>query len=146
MADLGLTRAFISPGSRSTPLVIAAMAEPRIESVSVRDERSAGFMALGWAKATGTPAALICTSGSAAAHYYPAVVEANQSGTPLIVLTSDRPIRLRGTGAPQTMDQQGLYGDHVVRSVDGEEVDEPRSTGWSHRPSSRSAMSCVSRG
>ncbi|MDJ0790406.1 MAG: 2-succinyl-5-enolpyruvyl-6-hydroxy-3-cyclohexene-1-carboxylic-acid synthase [Acidimicrobiia bacterium] len=129
MADVGVTRAFISPGSRNTPLALAAVAEPRIDTTSVRDERSAGFMAVGWAKATETPAIVICTSGSAAAHYYPAIVEADQSGVPMIALTSDRPLRLRGTGAPQTMDQHALYGPHVVTSIDGETIDDPRDAG-----------------
>ena len=131
MADRGVTQAFVSPGSRNTPLVLAAIAEPRIETTSVRDERSAAFMAVGWAKGAGLPAIVMCTSGSAAAHYFPGIVEADQSGTPLVVMTSDRPIRLRGTGAPQTMDQTELYGSHVVRSIDGETIDEPRTSGRS---------------
>jgi 2-succinyl-5-enolpyruvyl-6-hydroxy-3-cyclohexene-1-carboxylate synthase len=118
LADTGVDMAFISPGSRNTPLILAFAAESRIRDVSVRDERSAGFAALGYAKATGVPAVVVCTSGSAAAHYLPAIVEANQSATPMIVITADRPIRLRGTGAPQTMDQVDLYGSHVKLFVD----------------------------
>ncbi len=117
-ADAGCTVAFISPGSRNTPLTMALAYEPRIDDVSIRDERSAAFAALGHAKATGTPAIILCTSGSAAAHYLPGIVEANQSATPLIVLTADRPVRLRGTGAPQTMDQTRLYGHHVKTFVE----------------------------
>jgi 2-succinyl-5-enolpyruvyl-6-hydroxy-3-cyclohexene-1-carboxylate synthase len=118
LADAGVTLAIVSPGSRNTPLTLAAIAEPRIRDINIRDERSAGFVALGHAKTTKVPAIVICTSGSAGTHYYPAVVEADQSAAPMIVLTSDRPLRLRGSGAPQTMDQRGLYGDHVKRSLD----------------------------
>lgn len=126
LADAGVEVALISPGSRNTPLVLAGIAEPRIRDINVRDERSAGFMALGIAKATGAPAVVICTSGSAATHYFPAVVEANQSGTPLVVVTSDRPTHLRGTGAPQTLDQVHLYGPHAKAFVDAS--DDPRRT------------------
>jgi 2-succinyl-5-enolpyruvyl-6-hydroxy-3-cyclohexene-1-carboxylate synthase len=118
LADTGVDMVFISPGSRNTPLTLAFAGEPRIRDVSVRDERSAGFAALGYAKATGVPAVVVCTSGSAAAHYLPAIVEADQSATPMIVITADRPIRLRGTGAPQTMDQVELYGSHVKAFID----------------------------
>lgn len=95
--------------------------------MSVRDERSAGFAALGYAKATGRPAVVLCTSGSAATHFLPAIVEANQSATPLIALTADRPIRLRGTSAPQTMDQVNLYGSHVKSFVDLNVTDTSRA-------------------
>lgn len=118
LADSGVSAAFVSPGSRNTPLTLALAACSAIADVSIRDERSAGFMALGFAKATGRPAVVVCTSGSAAAHYLPAVVEANQAATPMIVLTADRPAGLRGTFAPQTMDQTSLYGTHVKASVD----------------------------
>ena len=84
-----------SPGSRSTPLTVAAARNPRIEALSILDERSAAFYALGLAKSTGRPVALVCTSGSAAANYWPAVVEASMSGTPLLLLTADRPPELR---------------------------------------------------
>ncbi len=130
LADAGVSMAFISPGSRNTPLTLALAAEPRIKDVSIRDERSAGFMALGWAKASGTPAVVVCTSGSAATHYFPAIVEADQSATPMIVLTADRPIALRGTSAPQTMDQSDLYGRHVKAFTDIDILGEGlRSTG-----------------
>lgn len=117
-ADAGVDIVFISPGSRNTPLTLAFVSEPRIRDISIRDERSAGFAAVGFAKATGRPAVVVCTSGSAATHYFPAVVEADQSATPMIVLTADRPERLRGTGAPQTMDQLNLYGNHVKTFTD----------------------------
>lgn len=118
LADAGVDTVLISPGSRNTPLTLAFAAEPRVRDISIRDERSAGFVALGYGKATGVPAVVVCTSGSAATHYFPAVVEADQAATPLIVLTADRPERLRGTGAPQTMDQINLYGTHVKTFTD----------------------------
>jgi 2-succinyl-5-enolpyruvyl-6-hydroxy-3-cyclohexene-1-carboxylate synthase len=125
-ADAGVTMAFVSPGSRNAPLTLAFAASDRINEISVRDERSAGFLALGSAKATGVPAVVICTSGSAAAHYLPAIVEADQTATPMVVVTADRPVELRGTFAPQTMDQTHLYGSHVKSSI---ELGSP-STDW----------------
>ena len=118
LADIGVVTAFISPGSRNTPLTLAFASSGRIEDVSIRDERSAGFAALGAAKASGVPSVVVCTSGSAAAHYLPAIIEADQTSTPMIVVTADRPIALRGTFAPQTMDQTNLYGTHVKASVE----------------------------
>lgn len=117
-ADYGLSTVFISLGSRNTPMTLALAAEQRIKIVSIRDERSASFAALGFAKASGQPAAALCTSGSAAAHYLPAMIEANHAHVPLVVLTADRPKRLRGTGAPQTIDQQNLYGSHALSFYD----------------------------
>ncbi len=112
-ADLGLTDAVISPGSRNTPLTAAFATHVGVTDWSVIDERSAGFFALGIAKASGRPVALVCTSGTAAAEYHPAVVEANLARVPLLVLTADRPDRLRDIGAPQAIDQVKLYGDAV---------------------------------
>ncbi len=110
LARCGVRRAILSPGSRSSPVALALDREPAIELTVVLDERSAGFVALGAGLATGVPALVACTSGSAAANLHPAVVEADQAGVPLIVLTSDRPPELRGIGAGQTIDQIGLYG------------------------------------
>ena len=113
LARSGVRRAVISPGSRSTPLAVALWRQPAIEVSVILDERSAGFFALGSALATGAPAAVLCTSGSAAANLHPAVVEADEAGVPLIVLTADRPPELRDVGAGQTIDQLKLYGDAV---------------------------------
>ena len=111
LARCGVAGACTSPGSRSTPLVLSLAREPRLRCWSHVDERVAGFFALGLAKATGRPAVLACTSGTAAAHYLPAVVEAHEARVPLIVLTADRPPELRAVGAGQTIDQLKLYGD-----------------------------------
>ncbi len=110
LARCGVREACTSPGSRSTPLVLSLAREPRIRATSHVDERSAAFFALGTSKATGVPAALACTSGTAAANYAPAVFEAHEARVPLIVLTADRPPELRGVGAGQTIDQIKLYG------------------------------------
>ena len=110
LARCSVREACTSPGSRSTPLVLTLAREPRIRATSHVDERSAAFFALGIAKATGVPAVLACTSGTAAANYAPAVIEAHEARVPLIVLTADRPPELRGVGAGQTIDQIKLYG------------------------------------
>jgi 2-succinyl-5-enolpyruvyl-6-hydroxy-3-cyclohexene-1-carboxylate synthase len=110
LARAGVRLAFLSPGSRSSPVALALDREPAIELRVVLDERSAGFAALGAALSSGTPAVVACTSGSAAANLHPAIVEADQAGVPLLVLTSDRPPELRDIGAGQTIDQIGLYG------------------------------------
>lgn len=117
----GVRHTVLSPGSRSTPLTLAAAAHPGLEKHIILDERSAAFTALGIAKATGVPAVLICTSGTAAANYYPAVIEAYQSGVPLLLATSDRPLELRNTDANQTIDQLNLFGKFVLYFKDLEE-------------------------
>lgn len=107
----GLRHAVISPGSRSTPLTTAFARHPAVESIPVLDERSAAFLALGLAKQCRLPAALVCTSGTAGANYFPAVIEASESGVPLIVLTADRPPEMRDCASGQTIDQHRLYGN-----------------------------------
>jgi len=112
----GLREVVVAPGSRSAPLAMEfhRRAEAGDLRLSVRiDERSAAFCALGLAKASGVPSAVVCTSGTAAAHFHAAVIEADESAVPLLVLTADRPPELRGTGANQTVDQLRLYGPAV---------------------------------
>ncbi|MCY8619806.1 2-succinyl-5-enolpyruvyl-6-hydroxy-3-cyclohexene-1-carboxylic-acid synthase, partial [Bacillus haynesii] len=109
----GVTEAVICPGSRSTPLAILAASHPDINVHIHVDERSAAFFAMGMAKAMRKPVALICTSGTAAANFYPAVIEAHYSRIPLMILTADRPHELREVGAPQAIDQQFLFGNFV---------------------------------
>ncbi|MEH2382288.1 MAG: 2-succinyl-5-enolpyruvyl-6-hydroxy-3-cyclohexene-1-carboxylic-acid synthase [Nostoc sp.] len=110
---LGLTCAIICPGSRSTPLAIAfAQQVPEIEAISILDERSAAFFALGQAQATGRPVVLVCTSGTAGANFYSAVIEASYSRVPLLILTTDRPPELRDCHSGQTVDQLRLYGNY----------------------------------
>ena len=109
----GVRQVVVSPGSRSTPLAIAFARHPRLEAIPVLDERSAGFFALGIAKQRMRPVVLVCTSGTAAANYFPAGIEAHESGVPLIVLTADRPPELRACASGQTIDQQKLFGDYV---------------------------------
>jgi len=110
---LGLTCVIICPGSRSTPLAIAfAQQVPEIEAISILDERSAAFFALGQAQATGQPVAILCTSGTAGANFYSAVIEASYSRVPLLLLTTDRPPELRDCHSGQTIDQLRLYGNY----------------------------------
>lgn len=113
LAGLGMQHVAITPGSRNTPLAFAFAANDAITDWSHHDERSAAFFALGMARATGVPVGLVCTSGTAAAEYLPALVEAFHSRVPLIVMTADRPPEERGIGGPQTIEQRHLYGTAV---------------------------------
>ena len=113
LAAQGVEYACVSPGSRSAPIAMALQRHPRIKVIIQIDERSGSFFGLGLGKATGKPAVLVCTSGTAAAEFHPAVIEASYSRTPLIVITADRPPELQDVGANQAIDQQHLYGTAV---------------------------------
>lgn len=114
LQQYGAEHIIISPGSRSTPLTLAAAANDHFQKHVILDERSAAFTALGIGKATNVPAVLICTSGTAVVNYYPAVIEARQSGIPMILATADRPPHLRATGANQATDQLKIFGNYPV--------------------------------
>ncbi|MGI2326266.1 2-succinyl-5-enolpyruvyl-6-hydroxy-3-cyclohexene-1-carboxylic-acid synthase [Planococcus sp. YIM B11945] len=118
IVHLGVKNAVISPGSRSTPLAYACMKQEGLTVYRQIDERSAAYFALGLAKASREPVMLLCTSGTAAANYFPAIVEAYYARIPLIVVTADRPHELRDVGAPQAINQINLFGSHVKWSVD----------------------------
>lgn len=113
LADAGVDTIVVAPGSRSTPLVVAAHEDDDLEVLSIIDERSAAYFAVGRAKRTGTPAAVVCTSGTAGANMHPAVIEADRSRTPIVVCTADRPADLQEAGANQTIAQSRLFGDAV---------------------------------
>ncbi len=147
-ARAGVSDAFVAPGSRSTPLALALATDDRLRVHVFHDERAASFAALGHGLTTGRPAVLLCTSGTAAAHFHAAVIEADLSSIPMIVCTADRPPELWDVGAPQTIDQTHLYGSAVRffaepgvpdgsaagswRSLGSRAVAE--ATGWSSRP------------
>ena len=118
LAASGLEAVCICPGSRSTPLTLAFAAHPDVRVFVHLDERSTGFFALGRALATEKPVAVVCTSGTAVANFYPAIIEANMSHVPLLILTADRPAELRHSGANQTIDQTKIFGDHVLWAID----------------------------
>lgn len=118
LIQAGVKSVVISPGSRSTPLAYAFASSLELTMYRQIDERSAGYFALGLAKSSKEPVVLLCTSGTAASNYYPAVTEAHYARIPLIVITADRPHELREVGAPQTIDQIRMYGNHVKFSVD----------------------------
>ncbi|CAB4659414.1 unannotated protein [freshwater metagenome] len=109
----GVRHAIVAPGSRSTPLALAVMRAPEISVQVFHDERSAGFAGLGIGLSTGVPAVVLCSSGTAGAHFYAAIIEAHLSNVPLIVCTADRPPHLRDISAPQTIDQTKMFGDAV---------------------------------
>jgi 2-succinyl-5-enolpyruvyl-6-hydroxy-3-cyclohexene-1-carboxylate synthase len=125
LARAGVRNVCIAPGSRSTPLALMIARQPEIKVWLNLDERSNAFFALGMAKASRDPVAILCSSGTATANFYPAVIEARLGRVPLIVLTADRPPELRDVGAPQTIDQIRLYGAYPKWSV---EVSQPEAT------------------
>lgn len=126
LAEAGVADCVVSPGSRSTPLVAALMRASAPRATVVIDERAAAFYALGAARATGRPVALVCTSGSAPGHYLPAVIEAAMAEVPLVVLSADRPAELLDAGAAQTITQPRLFGEQVRAQLDlGPPTGEP---------------------
>src|SRR4051812_14313782 len=133
LARCGMRRAVTCPGSRNAPLILSLAQHEGIEAVSVLDERSAGFMGLGMAKASGLPVAVTCTSGTAAANLMPALAEAHEARVPLIALTADRPPDLRDVGAGQAIDQIKLYGDAVKWFVEVGNHEPSRETAVHHR-------------
>jgi 2-succinyl-5-enolpyruvyl-6-hydroxy-3-cyclohexene-1-carboxylate synthase len=144
LARCGVTEACTSPGSRSTPLVFALVREPGLRARSHLDERSAGFFAVGLAKASGRPVVLACTSGTAAANYAPAVHEAREARVPLLVLTADRPPELRDTGAGQTIDQIKLYGPAAKWFFEvGVDRATPDTVRWMRRLACRAVWTAV---
>jgi 2-succinyl-5-enolpyruvyl-6-hydroxy-3-cyclohexene-1-carboxylate synthase len=145
LARCGLAGACTSPGSRSTPLVLTLARQPGLQTWSHVDERVAGFFALGVAKQSGRPAAVACTSGTAAAHYLPAVIEAREARVPLVVLTADRPPELREVGAGQTIDQLKLYGDAAKWFFEvGTHRATPERLGWMRQLAFRAYETAVS--
>jgi 2-succinyl-5-enolpyruvyl-6-hydroxy-3-cyclohexene-1-carboxylate synthase len=144
LARCGVSDVCIAPGSRSAALAMAFAGEARTRLHVRIDERSAAFMALGLAKASGRPAVVISTSGTAAANFHPAVVEANYARVPLIVLTADRPPELRATGANQTVDQTKMFGDDVRWFLDvGVPEDRPGSAPYWRSVASRAYFEAV---
>jgi 2-succinyl-5-enolpyruvyl-6-hydroxy-3-cyclohexene-1-carboxylate synthase len=126
----GVTDAVVAPGSRSTPVLDALAVDGRIRLHVVLDERSGGFVALGLGLATGRPAPMVTTSGTAAVELHPAVVEAHQAGVPLLVVTADRPAELHHVGAPQTVEQVGLYGASVRWAMTAGVADDVAAGAW----------------
>ena len=113
LSKLQVSQVFFSPGSRSTPLVLAFERHPKIECIPILDERSAAFLALGSSKRSNLPTLLLCTSGSAPTHWFPAITEASHASIPLLLLSADRPPELQDCGAGQTIDQVNLFGSFV---------------------------------
>ncbi len=140
----GTTDAVVSPGSRSTPMLMALASDGRIRLHVVLDERSAGFVALGFGAATGRPAPVVTTSGTAAVELHPAVVEADLAGVPLLVVTADRPPELHHVGAPQTVEQAGCFGSAPRLSLDPGVPTAATAGGW--RPLAGRALAVATDG
>ncbi|MFV0259672.1 MAG: 2-succinyl-5-enolpyruvyl-6-hydroxy-3-cyclohexene-1-carboxylic-acid synthase [Acidimicrobiales bacterium] len=138
----GVTAAMLAPGSRSTPLALALTRQSRLRVHLFHDERAAGYAAVGHGLTTGRPAVVLCTSGTAATHLHGAVVEADLAAVPLIVCTADRPPELWGVGAPQTIDQNGLYGS-AVRGFHQPGVPHDGDSGWWRSLASRLVADAV---
>jgi 2-succinyl-5-enolpyruvyl-6-hydroxy-3-cyclohexene-1-carboxylate synthase len=138
---LGVAHAVVSPGSRSTPMAIALSSNPKIALHIFHDERSASFAALGIGLQSGIPAVLLCTSGTAAAQFFAAVIEASYAHVPLLVCTADRPPELQGVGAPQTINQTHLYGTFVRKFIDAGLADDAKASKW--RSTARDAYSAT---
>ncbi|MEY3817684.1 MAG: 2-succinyl-5-enolpyruvyl-6-hydroxy-3-cyclohexene-carboxylic-acid synthase [Actinomycetota bacterium] len=126
----GVRHAVVSPGSRSTPMALALANRTELQVHIFHDERSAAFAALGIGKASGVPAILLCTSGTAAVEFHPAVVEAHHAEVPVLVCTADRPPELQAVGAPQTIDQQNLYGVAVRKFINADVADDGEANSW----------------
>ncbi len=145
LARCGVQHVSTSPGSRNTPILLSLAREPRIRCWSHIDERCAAFFALGAAKASDRPVAMTCTSGTAAANYTPAVIEAWHARVPLIVLTADRPPELRDVGAGQAIDQLKLYGDAVKWFCEvGVDTATPDTLRWMRQLACRAYWTAVS--
>ncbi len=142
LARAGVAHVVISPGSRSTPLAWAALRNQDLVTHAILDERCAAFFALGIARSLHAPAALVCTSGTAVGHYLPAVMEASQSGLPLVVLSADRPPELQHATAPQTIDQVGVFGAFVRH---GATLGLPDSSSVTLRALARTVLQTVAR-
>jgi len=143
LASRGVKHFVVAPGSRSTPLALAVADRSDVKCWSVIDERAAAFFALGLAKSTNSPAAIICTSGSAGAHFLPAVMEAKEGATPLVILTADRPWELHGFGAPQTIAQVGMFGRYVLGA---EAFPTPDEDALAHVPAVIAKLLALGRG
>ena len=133
LAASGIRDVIISPGSRSTPFTWAALEHDKLRCRVLIDERSAAFFALGQARVSGLPSLLVCTSGSALANYFPAVAEAALSGTPLVVLSADRPYELQACAAAQTFDQVKIFGS-LVRSFTDLGLPDETLSAWQRHP------------
>ncbi len=131
LAGAGVRELCLCAGARSAPLVVQFAGDTRFRTWSFFEERSAAFFALGRIKATGRPVAVVTTSGTAAGELLPGTMEAHYSGLPLVLVTADRPRRFRGTGAPQTAEQVGLYGVYVEQAADLADAERVSLAGWS---------------